>query len=173
MIIFLCPLQLPRPGHSQKKSHDKGSGGNGIAKLLRHRLRIGIADAKRHQRPHIAKYCLAYRLRQLVNVLVREREAQPILARFCQDGGKGIRREVLELVNEEVEVPAFGFRPIRPRHRAKLELRHQKRAKQIRLVMPKLALGQVGDEQPSVVHHEGYVHLLLHLAQNVPHDGIQ
>ena len=104
---------------------------------------------------------------------MRKREAQPVFAGFRQNRGKGIRRKILELVNEQVKVAAFGFRPVCPRHRAKLELRHQKGTKQVRLVMAKLAFGQVGDEQPSIVHDEGDVHFLFDLAQNVPNHRIQ
>ena len=123
--------------------------------------------------PDIAEYRLPDRQRKLVNVLVGQREAQTIFAGFRQNRSKRIRRKILELVNEQVKVAAFGFRPVCPRHCAKLELRHQKGTKQIRLVMSKLAFGQVGDEQPLIVHDEGNVHFRFDLAQNVPNHRIQ
>jgi hypothetical protein len=39
--------------------------------------------------------------------------------------------------------------------------------------MADFAFGQVGDEQPLVVHDEREAHLAFDLAKNVPHDGIQ
>ena len=74
-------------------------------------------------------------VRQLVNVLVRQRQAEPVFARLRQNRGKRIRREILKLVNEQVKIPAFGFRPVGARHRAQLKLRHQQRTKQVRLVV--------------------------------------
>lgn len=39
--------------------------------------------------------------------------------------------------------------------------------------MSKLAFGQVGDEQPPVVHDEGNIHFLFYLPQNVTNHRIQ
>jgi hypothetical protein len=46
---------------------------------------------------------------KLVNVLARQREAEPIFARLGQNRGKSIRREILKFVNEQVKVLALGF----------------------------------------------------------------
>ena len=139
-------------------------GGELLSKLLPQHLRVGAPDAVGNKRPDVAKHRLPDRERELVHVLMRQRQAQSILARFGEDRGERIRAEVLELVDEEVEVAAGFLRLVRPRHRGQLKLRHKQRPKQVRLVVPELALGQVGDEQPLVVHDEGEAHLALHLA---------
>lgn len=79
----------------------------------------------------------------------------------------------MELVNEQAKIPACGCRPVSQGHRPKLELRHQKGTKQSRLVLPKPALGQVGDEKSSMVHDIGNIHQLADLAQNISNFRIQ
>ena len=106
---------------------------------------------------------------QLVDVLMRQREAQPVFPRFRQDGHERIRSERLEFVHVEEKVPALRFRHVRPRHGGKLELRHQERAHEIRLVRPQLSFGHVRDENAAVVHHEAGVDPAPHLSQDVPH----
>ena len=39
--------------------------------------------------------------------------------------------------------------------------------------MAKLAFGQVGDEEPAIVHDKWNIHFFLDLAQNVTNDRIQ
>jgi hypothetical protein len=104
---------------------------------------------------------------------VRECETQPVFAGLGEDRGKGIGAEVLELVDEKVEVAALGFRPVRPGHRRQLKLRHEQRPKQVGLVVAETPLGEVGDEQAPVVHHERETQLASDLAQDVSHHWIQ
>jgi len=61
-------------------------GRNGFAKFLRHHFRIGVAGAESHQCPDVAEHRLPDRFGQLVNVLVRQREAEPVFARLRQNG---------------------------------------------------------------------------------------
>jgi hypothetical protein len=145
----------------------------GVAELLGDRFGIGVAHAERNERSHVAEHRATDRLRQLIDVLVRERETEAILPRLRQNRGECVGGKILELVDEQVEVLALGFRLRSARHRPELELCHEQRAEQVRLVVAEPSLGQVRDEQPPVVHGEGDVHALAHLPQNVSHDRIQ
>lgn len=83
---------------------------NGFAKFLGHHFRIGVADAECNQCPDVSEHGLPDWFGKLVNVLVRQREAEPVFSRLRQNRGKRIRREILELVDEQVKIPALGFR---------------------------------------------------------------
>src|ERR1035438_9613289 len=145
----------------------------GVSEFLFHYLRIGVSDTKGDERSHIAKDGLADWKWKLVNVLVRKDEAQTVFASFRQNGGKGIGREILELVNEEVEVGALFFGAVGPPHRAELKLSGEQGPEQICFVVAETPFGEVCDEEPFIVHDEGNLHLGLHLAQNVPNNRIQ
>ena len=58
---------------------------------------------QRDQRAHVAEHGLLDRFGQLVNVLLRQRQAEPVFARLRKNRRKRIGREVLELVNEQVK----------------------------------------------------------------------
>ena len=148
-------------------------GGELLPELLPQHLRVGAPDTEGNERPHVPKHRLPDWKRELVHVLMRQRQAEPILARLGQNRRERIRAEVLELVNEQVEIAARLLRLIRPRHGRQLKLRHEERPEQVRLVVSKLPLGQVGDKQPLVVHDEREAHFALHLPQDVPNHGIQ
>lgn len=74
---------------------------NGFAKFFRHHFRIGVADAESYQSPDVSEHRLPDRFGKLINVLVRQREAEPVFARLRQNGSERIRREVLKLVNKQ------------------------------------------------------------------------
>src|ERR1035441_5489735 len=145
----------------------------GVSEFLFHHLRIGVSDAKGDERSHIAEDGLTDRKWKLVNVLVRKNEAQTVFTGFRQNGGKSIGREILKLVNEEIEVGARVFGAVCPPHCAELKLGGEQGTEQIRFVMAETPFGEVCDEEPFIVHDEGNLHVGLHLAQNVPNNRIQ
>ena len=133
-------------------------------------LGIGVTDAERHQSPDVPEDRLTHRQGKLVDVLVGEREAEPVFAGFGEDGGEGVRAEVLELVDEQMEVAAFRLRDRTARHRGQLELRRQQGTQQVGFVMTQPSFGQVGDEDAGRVHDEGNAHFRPHLPKDVADD---
>src|ERR1044072_7258858 len=72
-------------------------------------------------------------------VLVSQRKAQPVFSRLREHRGKCVGNERVKLVNVEKKISSFGFRPVRPRHGADLELGNQKRSDEVRLVSTEFA----------------------------------
>lgn len=144
-----------------------------VAKLLLQRLRVRVAHAERQQRPHVAEHRLSYWQGNLVNVLVRQHQAQPVFPGLGQDGSEAVGGEVLKLVNEQEELLSLLLRLAGPAHRRQLELRHQQGAEEVGLVVADPAFGQVGHEDAPVVHEVREADLAPVLAENVPNDGIQ
>ena len=70
---------------------------------------------------------------------------------------KSIGAEVVELVDVEVKVAAFGFRKARAFHGDTLKARHQERAQEVRLVLADLALTELGNEHLAGVHDLGKI----------------
>lgn len=73
------------------------------AELVFEEAGIGLADPEDDEVPGIAEYALPDLIRELVEVLVGKNQSEPVLPRLCEDGGEGLRREALELVDVEVE----------------------------------------------------------------------
>src|ERR1035437_3755196 len=143
-----------------------------VSEFLFHHLRIGVSDAKGDERSHIAENGLTDWKWKLVNVLVRKDEAQTVFTGFRQKGSKSIGREILKLVNEEIEGGARVFGAVRPSHCAKLKLSGEKGTEQIGFVMAETPFGEVCDEEPFIVHDEGNLHFRFDLSQNVANDRI-
>lgn len=139
-----------------------------VREFLRQQFRVGVADAKTDHGAGVAKNGLPDFRGKLVKVLVGQRQAQPILARLSQDRRKAVGREVVELVNEQVEIATPGLRQVGARHGRELKLGREQRTQQIRLVGPEFAFGQVGDEHAAGVHQEAKINLGFDLAKNVP-----
>ena len=70
---------------------------------------VGVADAEGEQGADVAKHGLADGERELVDVLMREREAERVFAGLGEDRREGVRGEVMKFVDEEEKVSALGF----------------------------------------------------------------
>ena len=92
--------------------------------------------------------------RQLVSVLVRKREVRGELACFREKRRERIRAKCLELVDVHEERHALVRRERAALHRGELEVRDEKRAEQVRRLLPYRPFGQVRDEDAPTVHRE-------------------
>ena len=102
-----------------------------------------------------------------------EREIEPILASFREQGSERLRREVLKLVDEEKEVLPFLFRECRSSHRGGLELGYQEGTDQGRLVCAELSFGKIGEEDLGMLHDMGQGKARLHLPEYVANEGMK
>jgi hypothetical protein len=100
---------------------------------------------------------------------VPQGETEPILARFGQNELKGIRREVLQLINVEVKISPALFLGVCPRHGGLLKLRDEKRAQQPAILFPEFALREVPDKDAPLIHGSAKAKRARGLAQDVPH----
>jgi hypothetical protein len=132
---------------------------------------IGEADAEGDEGADIAKDGLPHGGRELGDVLMAQGEVEPVFSRLGQDGGEGLRGEVLELIDEEIKIASLVLRLTVPGHGRELKLRDEQGAEQVGFVVADLALGQIGDEDAALVHDEGDAHLVAHLADDVADDG--
>ena len=62
----------------------------------------------------------------------------------------------MEFIDEEMEGDAFGFPLVAAGHGGEMELGDEEGAEEIGFVLAHAAFGKVGDEDPTVVHDEGY-----------------
>lgn len=67
-------------------------------------LGIGKADAEGDEGADIAKHGFPHGGGELGNVLMAQGEVEPVFPRLGQDGGEGLRGEVLELIDEEIKI---------------------------------------------------------------------
>src|SRR6185437_1959727 len=67
------------------------------------------AETERDDRAGVAEHRVPYVGFELVQVLVRDREAEPVFAHFREHVRHGKRREALELIYIDEEVPALGW----------------------------------------------------------------
>lgn len=65
---------------------------------------IGKADAEGDEGADVSKDGISHGGGDLGDVLMTQGEVEPILSGLSQDGGEGLRGEVLELIHEEIEV---------------------------------------------------------------------
>lgn len=115
---------------------------------------VGVADAEGYQGANVPEDGLADREGELVDVLVRESEAETVFASLGQDGGEGVGAEVLEFIDEQVEVPLLRFGDVSPGHGGELELSGEQGTEKVRFVVAQPAFGEVDDENAVVVHQE-------------------
>ena len=103
---------------------------------------------------------------ELVNVLVRETKVRREFARFGEQRRERVGAEALELVDVGEERHAvLGCLGAAP-HRRELQMRDQKRAEQIRRLLPYPAFRQIGDENAAVLHRIAEVELGRVLAEH-------
>ena len=106
--------------------------------------------------------------RELTDILMRQRQAQMVFARFGKDARERIRRKVLELVDVKEKVTAVAFGNVHARHGRKVEPRDDHGARERRIVLADLTLRKVHDENFPRVHDLAHVERRPRLAQNIP-----
>ena len=74
---------------------DKLGRDEGFSEFLGQQFRVGVANAKGDHCAGVAKHGLPHFRSQLINVLVRERQTEAILASFSQNGCKAVGLEKL------------------------------------------------------------------------------
>ncbi len=133
-------------------------------------LGIREADAEGDEGADIAKDGLPHSGGELGDVLVTQREVEPVFARFGQDGCEALGGEVLELIDEEIKIAPLVLGLAVAGHGGELELRNEQGAEQVGLVVANLPFGEVGDEDAAFVHDKGNAHLVAHLTDDVADD---
>ena len=147
--------------------------------MFGHGFGIVYADSKADNGAHVAEHgvahlggCLLVRRRlphELADVLVRHDEPELVLARFAEDGGEGVRDEVLELVHVEVEARAFLALHIGAGERGHIHLVHEDEAEELRVDVADLALAEVDEENLPLVHDLPDIERALRLPDDVAH----
>lgn len=142
-----------------------------FAELAVQMFGIGESDTEGDKGADIAKNGFPHSGGELGNVLMAQGEVEPVFSRLGQDGSEALGGEVLELIDEQIKIASLVFRLTVPGHGRELKLRNEQRAEQVGFVVANLALGQIGDEDPTFVHDKGDAHLVAHLADDVTDDG--
>lgn len=130
-------------------------------------LRVLRAHFERELRPDVAEDRLADAVGELGEVLVREMDAEPVLAGFAEQALESIGREVLELVHVEIVRRADVRAAPGAREYRGLEPGEEDEAEQVRVRLADAALGEVGEEDAAVVYQVREAEAVHAL----PHDG--
>ena len=108
------------------------------------RLHILRPDAGHKHSADIAEHCVldlgVIVLYELADVLMRNRETKPVLARLGQNGCDRIRDEILKLVNVQIKIFALAFRHIGAGKRGHLQFGNDDEPEKIRVHLAGLAL---------------------------------
>jgi hypothetical protein len=91
-------------------------------------LGVRVAHPEGQQGSHVSEDRCADRLGELLEILVGEREREAVLPSLGEDRLEAIRREVVELVDREMEVSAEVLGLIGARECRELEGRDEQRA---------------------------------------------
>ena len=141
-----------------------------LAELAVQVLGVGEPDSESDECADVAEDSIAHGGRELGDVLMAQRKVEPVLPRLGKNGSERLGREVLELIDEEIEVPPLVLGLPAACHRGELELRDEERTDQVRFVVTDLALSEVRDEDATLIHHEGDAHLAADLTDDVADD---
>ncbi len=131
---------------------------------------ISESDTESHEGSHIAKDSFPHGGGELGDVLMTQCEIEPVFPRLGQDGGEALGGEVLELIDEEIKIASLVLGLAVAGHGGELELRNEKGAEQVGLVVADLAFGEIGDEDAAFVHDKGNAHFAAHLTDDVADD---
>lgn len=143
-----------------------------IAKLLRHYIGIALANMEGNYRADVSEDGLPDRQRKLVDVLMRQRQTQPVFSRFRQNRGKRLSGKILEFINKQEKILPLGLRLVRARHGRMLKLGEQQGTEEVGFVMADFSLGKIGDKQLFVVHGMSEFNLAFDLAKNISDNRI-
>jgi hypothetical protein len=98
---------------------------------------------------------------QLVEILVCQHQVEPVLSGLRENRGEDRCGQILAFINIEVEISPRLFRLINPLEGGQKHLGHQQGPEQSRLVFPEIAFGQIGQEDPAIVHDIRHVYETL------------
>ena len=87
-------------------------------------------------------------------------------SRLRKQRREGVGAEGLELVDVDEERHPLLGRLVAARHGDELQMREQKRAEQIRRLLPYPAFGQIGDENAAMLHRVREVEFRRDLPEN-------
>lgn len=121
-------------------------------KLGREKRRILGSHPEGDEGPGIAEHRMPDIRIELVEMLVREREAQSVLAQLGHHLGEGERREGLEFVHVQEERWSLIGGCIRPAERGEAERSDQQPAEDVGTVDAQFALRQVHDQDATLIH---------------------
>jgi len=142
-------------------------GDEGAPQLLFEHESVRVPDTEGDECSDVSQNRLSHGEGDLIEVLVRQSQAESVLASLCQNRRKALRCEVMELVDDQVKVPTLLLRLVSPRHCCKLKLRHQKRAKKVRLFCAEFSLRQVAQENLPPIDDMAETYTGFDLAENV------
>ena len=111
-----------------------------------------VADLESDKCSHIPEDGSLDRLSHLIDILVRHRERELILASLREDCGEAVSGEVLELIDIESEVSTFSLRSIGTGHRLDLELGHHHGSEESTRIFSDASLRQIHYEDLSIIH---------------------
>src|SRR5215471_2759667 len=114
--------------------------------------RILCAHTKRNDRSSVAQNRVTDLRFELMEVLVGDREANPVLTQFRKHVDECERCEALELIDVDEEVPATCRGRVRATERSETYRRHQEATQKRRAVLTKTALGEVHQKHSAAVH---------------------
>src|SRR5439155_5158609 len=102
----------------------------------------------------------------LGEVLVREHHPDAVLPEFREHGGKALGREGVELIEVEKERTPTSFGFCRAAQASESNVGDQKRSHESRGVIPEPALGEIDNEDLSLVHHRAKVKARVRLGED-------
>ena len=132
-------------------------------------------DAEGDRRAHVAEHGIAHLLLHLFDVLVRNDEIQFIFARFGENLGKCLVREVLEFVDVEIkmgQLGEFAAGEIRTAHRGEEYARREHRAQKAHVGLADEPFREIDDEYFPFIHHLADIERGLRLADDVADERI-
>ncbi len=104
---------------------------------------------------------------------MRHDEAELVLTGFREDRREGVRDEVLELVDVEVEAFAIFLRNVGTRHRGHVHFVDEDESEQLSIHVTDLSFTQVHEKDLALIHDLTDVEGRLRLTDDVAHRGIR
>lgn len=109
-------------------------------------LAIFLADAEYRHRADVTEDGITDILIELSEELMRDCQRELVLTSFRQDARNGIGRDVLELVNIEIERREVAARIVSARERSHEELADENEAEQVRIAFAEAAFGKIHEQ---------------------------
>ncbi len=152
-------------------------------KFFRNVLRIFRSDLEAHDSSDVTEHRIAHlRARltvvlgftdELTDVLVRHDEPELVLTGLAEDRREGIRDEILELVDVEVEPLAVTLRNICSRERGHIHFVDENQTKQLRVHVADLSLREIHEQHFAGVHNLANIERGLRLSDDIAHRRIR
>ena len=128
-------------------------------------------DPERNDGPRIPENRISDLLVDLGHILIRQHEIEVVFPGFGKDIGERFRREVLKLIDVQVEIRTFFLGHIHPTHGGQLNLRDHHRSEQGTIILADTTLGKVHDQDFPVVHRLAHIERRNRLTDDVPDQG--